>query len=383
MRIALALLLVACGRGPDLVMTDVTAHGGGGGDVGGAGGGGGGGGSIGSAGGTAVAVTPPAEADGTLGAWAIDRPLPIARANHCAVAAGDFLLVAGGNYKPAGAPDFVSNDDVLAARVGDGGKLGAWRVVGRLPSPGVDCVLAVSGKTIVLLGGLFADNMFSSRVFTARLGDDATLSEWKDVGALPYGRRALGAGAWLEGTKLWLSDSLLPSEGAPEAVLAAATLQGDALSEWRATPYSKRFRGKPLGAFSSEAAFIIGGYGEGNAVLPEVVAVPFRGAAQAVPVTPLPEARAFGAAAAAGDWVFVTGGRTQIFGVAPSAATYSAKLSGSTLGLWTARTSMPQIRSNHTATVVRDWLYVAGGGAGAGGLDTVFRARVKHPARVQ
>ncbi len=371
MRYALALLLVACGRGPERLttMSFETA-----GESAGASAGGG------AAGGSAGGLAP-SEADGTLGAWAIDRPLPVARANHCSAAFGDWLLVAGGNYKPAGATDFVSNDDVLAARVGGDGALGEWRVVGRLPAAGTDCVLAVSGKTLVLLGALFTDSTLNGRVWTATLADDASLGAWSEVGALPYGRRALGAGALFDGAKLWLTDSRLSSEGAPEAILASASL-GTTVSAWAPTVYAMSFRGRPLGAFGREAAFIIGGYGDGNATLAEVTAIPLGGGAP-VPATALPEARTFGAAAAAGDWVFVTGGRTQLFGVLPVAVTYSAKATGAALGEWSAQLPLPEVRSNHTATVARDWLYVVGGGAGAGGLDTVFRARVKHPAPVQ
>lgn len=48
------------------------------------------------------------------------------------------------------------------------------------------------------------------------------------------------------------------------------------------------------------------------------------------------------------------------------------------MGEWSEQRPLPEVRSNHTATVVGDFLFVVGGGAGAGGLDTVFRTRVKR-----
>ena len=77
-------------------------------------------------------------------------------------------------------------------------------------------------------------------------------------------------------------------------------------------------------------------------------------------------------------WVFLTGGRTQILGVPPTDTTFSAKATGATVGAWAAQAALPEARSNHTAVVARDCLFVIGGGNGAGGLDTVYRARVRH-----
>ncbi len=320
-------------------------------------------------------------ADGTLDAWQVDRPLPVARANHCAAAFGDRLIIAGGNYKPAGATDFVTLDDVQLAKVGSDGALQEWRLAGRLPAAGVDCVLAFDGTTLVLLGGLFADDSLNGRVWTAAVGEDGTLGAWSEVGTLPYGRRSLGGLAKLRGDTLWLNDARLSSEGAAEAVLATATL-GSTLSAWTSTPYAMSFRGKPQVAFTAEAAFIIGGYGDANAVQSSVTAIGL-GSGSVGETTPLPEARAFGAAAEVDGWVFVSGGRTQLFGVAPLPVVWSAKADASSLGEWNAQASLPEPRSNHTMTVVGDWLFVAGGGAGGGGLDTVFRARVKRPAPAQ
>lgn len=319
----------------------------------------------------------PPIADGTLDAWVHERALPIARANHCAAAFdGKFLLVAGGNYRPSSSSEFVTLDDVQVARVDADGKLQPWKLAGHLPGPAVECVLAVSGRTLVLLGGLFDDSAMNQKVWTTTLAEDGTLGTWNEVGTLPYGRRALSGGALLKGDTLFLTDSRLPSEGQAEAIFASAKL-GNLLGAWTTTQYAAGFRGKPQGAFTGEAAFIIGGYGDGNAVLTDVTSLPLAGGAPAA-TTPLPEGRTFGAAASAAGWVFVTGGRTQILGVAPQPTVYSAKANGAALGEWTPQRPLPEARSNHTATVVGDFLFVAGGGNSGPGVDSVFRTRVKR-----
>jgi hypothetical protein len=359
--LSLTALLFACG--PQTTTVNGTGGGMGGGGTGGAGGGGG-----------SATLT---RADGTLGTWDILSPLPVARANHCAVAVGEFLLVAGGNYKPIGGTDFLTLDDVRSAKVLANGQLTAWDRAGTLPSPATDCILAASGRTVVLAGALFQDNTLNSRIWTATLDDAGHLSPWQEIGVLPYMRRAISAGAWLQGDTLYVSDTLLPTEGTAEAIVASATL-GNMLGPWTRTQYQTGFRGKPLGAITSSAVFIIGGYVEGNAVVTDVTAVPLSGDPPAA-TTPLPEGRSFGAAVAVDDFIFVTGGRAQILGVAPSKATFSAKATGASVGAWSPQAQLPDLRSNHTAIANGDWLFVIGGGNGSGGLDTVYRARVKHP----
>ena len=130
---------------------------------------------------------PASMADGTLEPWTTERALPVPRANHCAAAFGDQLVVAGGNYKPAGATDFVTLDDVQIAKVASDGALLPWRRAGSLPGPAVDCVLAVQGDTLVLLGGLFADDTMNARVWTATFTTDGTLGAWSEVGGAGAG----------------------------------------------------------------------------------------------------------------------------------------------------------------------------------------------------
>ncbi len=332
------------------------------------GGGGGGGGASGN------------RADGTLGAWAVVTPMPVPRANHCSAAAGQFLLVAGGNYKPAGGSSFVSVDDIHSASVAEDGTLGAWTLAGKLPSPGTDCVLAVSGTTVVLLGGLFDTAALDGDVWTTTLALNGTLGTWQLVGTLPYGRRALGVGAETKAGKVLLSDAALVSE-TNEAVLALATL-GNPLGSWTKTQYWPQFRGKPSLAFTDAAAFFLGGYDGTNAVLSDVTGIPLD--ADGAPGTPvattaLPAGRTFGAAAGADDYVFNFGGRDQLFGVAPQANVISAKASGASLGPWTAQAPLPEPRSNHTATVVGDFVFILGGGNNGPGLDAVYRAQIRHP----
>jgi hypothetical protein len=367
----LALLIIGCSS-----MPGPGADGGTGGNGGGSGGGNGGG----STGGGAADAGKPGKADGMLEAWATVTPLPVARANHCAVALQGRLVVAGGNYKPDGGTDFVTLGDVQAATVAPDGTLGNWQVIGNLPSPGISCVLAAQGDTLVLLGGLFTDSTQDGNVWTATLQGNGMLGAWTQAGATPYGRRALGPVADLRGDTLRLTDAVLAGEtdGGEQSVLATATLTNGNLGNWSTVPYWPLFRGQPLAAFSADALFVAGGYDSDAGVMTDTTGVLLSSGAVSTQQL-LPAPRTFGAAVMADDWAFAIGGRTNYLGGPAVDTVYSAQeLDAGVLGPWTAQAPMPDKRSNHQATVVGDWLFVTGGSNNAPGGDTVFRARVKH-----
>src|SRR5438128_306694 len=90
----------------------------------------------------AAPAATPNRASGALMSWDAGPKMPTARANHCAVAASGFLVVIGGNGKPAGSPDFVNIADVHVASIAADGSLGAWKLAGKTPSPVSSCTAA-------------------------------------------------------------------------------------------------------------------------------------------------------------------------------------------------------------------------------------------------
>src|SRR5512143_3366971 len=78
--------------------------------------------------------SPSPVATGELADWQMGPALPVARANHCAVAIDSWVLVVGGN-RSDGHGGFVTADEIDAAQLAADGTLGAWQVAGHLPSP--------------------------------------------------------------------------------------------------------------------------------------------------------------------------------------------------------------------------------------------------------
>jgi hypothetical protein len=97
-----------------------------------------------------------------------------------------------------------------------------------------------------------------------------------------------------------------------------------------------------------------------------------------VTVAPLPKPVSFGQAAIVDGFVFVVGGKPSVFGANGSADVFSATIGDDgSIAAWSTSSALPQGRTSHSLAQAGDFLYVTGGGYDAGGLDTVFAARVR------
>lgn len=333
-------------------------------------------------------------ADGRLASWTTSAPMPTPRANHCSVVANGFLVVIGGNYKPAGKTDFVNIADVHVARIAADGSLGDWKVAGRTPSPVNSCTAASDGKDIYLVDGIFDDVTAGGKVRRAALSDTGDLGAWETLGALPGGVDILYSIARVTAGRLDAFYAELPGSGDGIA-LAGAPIAGATLGAWQHTTWLTGFRGHPEYAFATLDAslggasyvYALGGYVStdgGNDVVADgaAAALDATGApGKSFAVRPLPKPTSFGQAIAVDDWLFVIGGKDGVLTGAGSADAIAAKIGADgALDPWTSVASLPAGRTSHSVAASGDFVYVTGGGLDAGGLDTVFSARVRFPA---
>lgn len=109
-------------------------------------------------------------ADGALGRWRAELPLPDGRYQITAVAFEGWLFAVGG-YQ--GSP----RDEVFASRVGKDGVLGGWKVAGRIPTgctmPGV----AVAEGSLHVAACTAPSGQVHA-LFSAPLSEEGTLGEW-------------------------------------------------------------------------------------------------------------------------------------------------------------------------------------------------------------
>jgi len=314
----------------------------------------------------ACGAEPPSNAaTGSLEAWTTGTPLPTPRANHCNAVIDDWVLVIGGNHKRADGT-FAKTDEIHAAQLVDG-QLGAWQLAGRTPSPVTECSATSDGGRLFVIDGIYDREADGRQVLAAPFAD-GVLAPLASLGAVPGA--VISSEATVRDGELIVMDTILPADG-DQTITLRRPLDGGA---WVTDDWGIGFRAQAQYAFG-RFAYTLGGYlgGEGNPATTEV----FVGAATIRPTTPLPTPVMFGEAIAVDDWVFVVGGRDQVFGGTASTKVYAAQAaSDGSLGAWT-ETALPIGRTNHELATVGDHLVLLGGADQAGGDATVLISRVR------
>jgi hypothetical protein len=344
---------------------------------------------------TPPASSPPAaRANGTLGEWSTLPAIPTPRGNHCAVAANGFLVVIGGNYKPAGTESFKTISEVHVAKIIGDGTLGEWKVAGTTPKPVSSCTAASDGTDVYLVDGIFDDEAAGDdehKVRRTAITESGSLGTWQDVGTLPPKVRALYSNASVQGGSLRAFSAKLPDDGDGIALVRApiASGAGGSLGTWQDTKWLAGFRGQPQYVFANahDGAWVyaLGGYAgasKSNAMLADGAGASLDAAGSpgaSFPVSALPKATAFGKAVSVDDWIFVVGGKDKVLDGKGRAEVFAAQImAGGALTEWTTVDGkLPQGRTSLAVVASGDFLYVVGGGYDAGGLDSVFSARVR------
>jgi hypothetical protein len=327
----------------------------------------------------ACSSSPENVATGELGEWLAGPALPTPRANHCAAVIGDWLLVIGGNH--ATGDTFAATDEIHAAELQADGSLGPWQLAGKLPSPASECTAASEDHTLYVIDGLYDDPSDDGQVWSATLDDTGHLSALSSIGALPQGVVAISSEAIVHDGSLLVMHTELPMNGDDTSTLR--TRLGGALAWSADTWQGVGFRAQAEYAFTGKFAYTLGGYHDPSEGAMAGVFVASLGSTigPATSTTTLPAPVAFGEAVAVDDWLFVAGGRAQVFGGAASTAVYAAPIAADgSLGAWQMPTALPMARTNHVLSLVGDYLVLTGGATSGGGDSTVLLARVRTPA---
>jgi hypothetical protein len=320
-------------------------------------------------------ASPSPVATGEVGDWQVGPQLPVARANHCAVAIGDWVVVVGGNH--AVGSGFAAIDEIDAAQVSSDGTLGPWQVAGHLPSPASEPTCTSDGRTLYVIDGIYDNADDGGQVWTATLDSGGTLSPLTSLGHLPDGVVAIASGAHVANNTLVLTHAELPNEG---DTLVTLHTHLPSLS-WSMDDWHIGFHAMYETAFTPSSVYVLGGYHDPavGALADTYVGSLAAGALTSVaPSSPLPAPVAFGSAVAVDGWLFVTGGRGQVFGAPGTTEVYAAPIgTGGALGSWQTTTALPLQRTNHSVVVVGDFLVLAGGAASGPGDTNVLTSRVR------
>ena len=149
-----------------------------------------------SIGATAITYSAPINADGTVGAWRDETPLPSTLFGHKSFARADRLFVLGGSAAPylygdAGVPADAISSQVYAAAINADGTLGAWQAQEPLPAQMDFFALVDTEKSVYLLGGF--DGGVLNSVHFSPIAADGTLGAWQALQALPQNLLSLAA----------------------------------------------------------------------------------------------------------------------------------------------------------------------------------------------
>lgn len=323
-------------------------------------------------------------ANGMVMGWTSSAALLTPRANHCSAIVGGYLVVIGGNYKPAGAMGFVDLDTVDVAAILPGGSLGAWKTAGKTPSPVNSCTATASGNTLLIVDGIFKTDTDGAQVWSATLDAAGTLAPWASLGPLPPTRRVLYSQAWVSKGTLFAMDSKLPADGDVVATLHAS-FDGKTLGAWAEDDWLPGFRGHPEFAATDSFVYTLGGYqtNDAGSETGDDVHGARIGADGTVSGTfatlPMPAKRGFGAAVAVDDYLVVAGGKDGILSGTGSTDVFSAKIGADgNLAAWTQQEPLPEGRTSLSMVVSGDYVYVTGGGFDGPGLDSVFVGTVRY-----
>jgi hypothetical protein len=313
-------------------------------------------------------------ATGELDAWQMGPQLPVARANHCAVAIDNWLLVIGGNHAD-GMGGFVTTDEIDAAQISGDGTLGDWQVAGHLPSAASEPTCTTDGRTLLVVDAIYDHDTDSGQVWSSPLDSTGHFGAFASTGKLPEGVVAIASGAHVANHTLVVTHSKLPTDGDTTELLSTP-LTGS--PSWTSSDWKIGFHADYETAFTSKFAYVLGGYHDPSVgALADTYVAPLGGGA-VVPTTPLPAPVAFGSAVVVDNWLFVTGGRAQVFGAPGTTNVYAAPIAADgSLGLWQTTSALSVARTNHTLTLVGDYVVITGGAMSGPGDSTVLLARAR------
>jgi len=218
-------------------------------------------------------------------------------------------------------------------------------------------------------------------MFSAELSAAGKLGAWKSLGPLPRGQDALYSNAWIASDA---SSTLYAMDARTSNTATLHIGTSPKLGTWSVDSWLPGFLGHAQYAFTGAYVYVLGGYVSVDAGL--VTGTTVSGApidvsgtvGAAFDTQALPTPVAFGQAVAVDDWIFLVGGGSDVFvGPGLASAQSSQVGAGGELGKWAAQSSLPEGRRDQALTLAGDFLYLTGGGYTAGGLPTVFAARVR------
>jgi hypothetical protein len=148
---------------------------------------------------------------------------------------------------------------------------------------------------------------------------------------------------------------------------------------WSTRDWGIGFRAQSQVAFSEQYVYTIGGYHDPQLGTVADVSVQSIADGSTRATLELPAQLGFGEAVAVDDWLFVVGGRAQVFNAPGTSSVFAGKLAeNGDVTEWLTLAPLPMPRTNHELALVGDYLVLTGGAVMGPGDDTVWITRVRY-----
>ena len=210
-------------------------------------------------------------ADGTLGAWEAGPPLPGQRAGMGVATNARFVILSGGKDSAQ-----RTIRDIFTARIGDDGTLGEWRASGTLPGPRFHHATLIEGPYIYVVGGLEASTSVPA-VLRGTLSDDGTIARWDSLPPLPRPRSHQAM--FVRNRMLYMVGGLDGNPAGANTPLAdvvrAAIRPDGSLGPWEEVSTMPNAYGTHATAVHADAVWLFGGVEDNARFVDVVLRAPF------------------------------------------------------------------------------------------------------------
>lgn len=304
--------------------------------------------------------------------WTRMRALPRpGRLGHACAIHGTFLFLAGGD---SGAPGYTVSQ-VCVARIDERGEIGEWRVTTPLPGPLRNHALVAHRDWLYCVGG-FDGSTFRAEVLAARIGPNGSVGAWRNVASLPSARAYH--------TAVVFQDNLYVIGGSGGAILAdvlhAPIRPEGSLGAWSSNTPLPEARESHATVVAHGRLYVIGGHDGSGFGRQEVWSAEARKDGRLAPwrpEAPLPTGRFRHTVVVVRGSVEVMGGlfTSSVFTASTERANLEAN--GSIRG-WTPSALLPSARYGHAVANRGSSVYLLGGFDGSY-LDDAWRGDLKAP----
>ncbi len=316
---------------------------------------------------------------GGTGTYQTLNALPAVNMNTSTVASNGYVFVVGGNTTGS-----VKLSTVYSAKVKADGTLNTWSALTTLPVALAQHVALAANGYIFVIGGNNAAGNSVSTVYSAQVRADGTIGAWSTTSTIPVIRR-FAAGASYNGYLYLVGGN---DDSAAVSTVYYAQINGNGTVSTWATLNTLPAVNQQLSVTAANGyLFVAGGLNGSTTVYSTVYSAPIKADGTIgtwATMSTLPALRYLVSMTNYNGYLYVVGGASSTGATSTTSTVYTAQIkSDGTLGTWTIQGNLPTVIGYANLAVSNGYLFVIGGsnsGAIADALSTVYSTPLQSEA---